>query len=314
MSNLAAQTGRTKCVCAVHDGAMHDIMAMTRRPYAKKKNRGAIKDQPSKLKKLEEMEAAEERLQTQIGPGWCAELQIGDGKTGTANLTKRRLSAQTASIRRSIPARSNSKKSYARFSMAEFEYANTLLDLFSQGALPLTPRTTLNDLMCKVLHCPNHDRFRKTFKVKLQQLRQQNSLPRGQGSQIICMGPIDVVKLVTATSLGLQALVAKENAFLEVLAAEHSILAPQLSESPDAKKKRQHQRKMTTQRQWRADTESGKKPKGRASAVTTSLRSMPPPQAKRAAAVAAAVGKRKREALDRLAGQQAKYRKRWGHN
>jgi hypothetical protein len=143
-------------VRAVHDGAMHDIMAMTRRPYAKKKNRGAIKDQPSKGEKLEEMEAAEERLQTQMGPGWCAELQIGDGKTGTANLAKRRLSAQTASIRRSIPARSNSKKSHAKFSMAEFEYANTLLDLFSQGALPLTQRTGLSDLMCKVLHCPDH--------------------------------------------------------------------------------------------------------------------------------------------------------------
>ena len=103
-------------------------------------------------------EAAEIRVAAQLGPGWCAELQIGDGKTGLVNLAKRRLSAQTARIRSTLPMNRGIGGTGTR-SNEEAAFANALLTEFTSRSLPLTERTSLSTFMSKVcsLVCPPNE-------------------------------------------------------------------------------------------------------------------------------------------------------------
>ena len=133
----------------LHNSAVQEIVSSTRKPTSKAAKGAKSASLAAKADAYDVAEAAEIRVAAQLGPGWCAELQIGDGKTGPANLAKRRLSAQTASIRSTLPMNRGVGASGAR-SNEEAAFANALLTEFTSRSLPLPERTSLSTFMSKV--------------------------------------------------------------------------------------------------------------------------------------------------------------------
>ena len=150
----------------LHNSAMQEIVSSTRKPTSKAAKGAKAASLAAKVDAYDVAEAAEIRVTAQLGPGWCAELQIGDGKTGLANLAKRRLSAQTARIRSTLPMNRGVDASGAR-SNEESAFANALLTEFTSRSLPLTERTSLSTFMSKVcsLVCPSNESLCMSYAI-----------------------------------------------------------------------------------------------------------------------------------------------------